>query len=166
MKADDLSSLSPSDAQVALRSYPRRYAAALGVAGLEKAESEAQQLGPDGVSALELAIDSIRTWSLLGQALHQIQITDQPVLHPAVNDPGARHWDQPARETISSTNEQLTDAALEFADAIAAIPGDRWIRTGSTIGGGSLTAIDVIREAVRVGADNLRHIERTLASLR
>jgi hypothetical protein len=166
MTRADYSSLSPSDAQVALRSYPRRYAALLGEPGTEIAESAAQQLGPDGVSALELAIDSIRSWTLLGRALHQIELAESPVLHPAVADPGLRHWDQPTREDISSVNEQIADGATELADAIASVHGDRWSRTGITAGGGSITAISIVQEAVRVGAENLGRIERTLAALR
>jgi hypothetical protein len=166
MTRAEYSSITPSDAQVALRSYPRRYAALLGEPGTEIAESAAQQLGPDGVSALELAIDSIRTWTLLGRALHQIELTESPVLHPAVADPELRHWDQPTREDILSVNEQISDGAVELADTIASMHGGRWSRTGITAGGGSITAMSIVQEAVRVGADNLRRIERTLAALR
>jgi hypothetical protein len=165
MTRADYSSLSPSDAHVALRSYPRRYAALLGEPGMEVAESRAQQLGPDGVSALELAVDSVRTWTLLGRALHQIELAESPVLHPAVADAALRYWDQPIREDILSVNEQIADGANELADAIASVPGDRWNRTGITAGGGSITAITIVQEAVQVGAENLRRIERTLAAL-
>ncbi|CAM8630351.1 hypothetical protein MCETE7_00537 [Acidimicrobiia bacterium] len=165
MTRADYSSLSPSDAQVALRSYPRRFAALLGEPETEITESRAQQLGPEGVSALELAVDSIRTWTLLGRALHQIELAESPVLHPAVADPGLRHWDQPIREDISSVNEQIADGANELADAIGSVSSDRWNRTGITAGGGSITAIAIVQEAVQVGAENLRRIERTLAAL-
>ena len=45
-------------------------------------------------------------------------------------------------------------------------PTDGWTRTGTVAGGGSISAIEVVREAVRVGRAGLGDIERTLAAVR
>ena len=53
-----------------------------------------------------------------------------------------------------------------LADAIDHVPADGWTRTGSVAGGGTVSAIDVVREAVRVGRSGLSDIERTLKAVR
>ena len=62
--------------------------------------------------------------------------------------------------------EQLDDEAAALADAVAAVPGDQWNRTASVAGGGTVTALEVVREAVRTGHDQLALVEKTLAALR
>jgi hypothetical protein len=158
--------LSPADAAVAMRSWPRRYRAALAPIDDDQVAELALRLGPDGVSALDLAADTVRTWTLLDRALHEIRFSDAPTLHPAVADSAARTWDSPASETIESIIEQIDDVAGSLADAIESMPADDWSRTAPVAGGGSIAAIDVAREAVLVGSDNLRAIERTIDAVR
>lgn len=163
----DTSSISPNDAVTALRSYPRRYRSALApIADDESIEELGQRVGPDGESAVGLTAGAVRTWTVLREALRQIQVSDTPVVHAAVVDPRQRQWEAPVRESVASVLEQLDDEAAAFADAVAAVPGDQWTRTASVAGGGTVTALDVAREAVRVGHDQLGAIERTLAALR
>ncbi len=163
----DLSKLSPNDAVVALRSYPRRYRGALApIEDDESIEELAQQVGPEGRSAVELAADTVRTWSVLGEALRRIQVDDTPVVHGAVVDPAQRHWETPVHETVPSVLEQLDDGAVQLADAADLVSGEQWLRRADVAGGGSVTAFDVVREAVRVGHENLAAIERTLSALR
>lgn len=167
MNALDLSNLTPSDAVVALRSYPRRYRAALApVDDDESIEELAARVGPDGHSAVELATDTVRTWTVLGQALHQLLVADTPVIHPAVLDASQRHWDAPVVETVDSVLEQLGDGAGELADEIERMSAEQWKRRATAAGGASVGALDLAREAVRVGHDNLAAVERTLAALR
>lgn len=163
----DTSSISPNDAVTALRSYPRRFRSALApIADDESIEELGQQVGPDGESAVELTADAVRTWTVLREALRQIQVSDTPVVHAAVVDPLRRQWEAPVRETVASVLEQLDDEAAAIAETVAAVPGDQWTRTANVAGGGSVTALDVAREAVRVGHDQLAAVERTLAALR
>ena len=70
------------------------------------------------------------------------------------------------RETVASVLEQLDDEAAALADAVAAVPGDQWNRTASVAGGGTVTALEVVREAVQAGHDQLALVEKTLAALR
>ena len=157
------SHLSPGDAVVAMRTWPRRYRAAFAPRDDGSIAEISARLGPDGVSALELAVQTVRTWVLLERALHDIRLSDSPTLHPAVADPSARVWDSYATETLDSVLDQIDDTSTSLADAIEAMPSTDWTRTANVAGGTEIDALSVAQEAVRVGADNLRAIERTLA---
>ena len=86
----DTSSISPNDAVTALRSYPRRFRSALSpIDGDESIEELGQQVGPDGESAVDQTAHVVRTWTVLREALRQIQVNDTPVVHGAVIDPFA-----------------------------------------------------------------------------
>jgi hypothetical protein len=163
----DTSSISPNDAVTALRSYPRRFRSALSpIDGDESIEELGQQVGPDGESAVDQTAQVVRIWTVLREALRQIQVNDTPVVHAAVVDPSLRDWDAPVRETVPSVLEQLDDEAAALADAVAAVPGDQWNRTAGVAGGGTVTALEVVREAVKAGHDQLAAVEKTLAALR
>ena len=100
------------------------------------------------------------------QALHQVLVADTPVIHPAVLDASQRHWEAPVVETVDSVLEQLGDGAglarrrdrpdLAGASGTAGRPPPAAPRS---------VALDLVREAVRVGHDNLGAVERTLAAL-
>ena len=163
----DLTKLTPKDAVAALRSYPRRFRSALApIDDDERVEELGQQAGPDGQSAVEKTADVVRTWTVLREALRQIEVNDTPVVHAAVVDPAQRDWEAPVRETVATVLEQLDDEAASFADAVATVPSEQWTRSATVAGGGSVTALEVVREAVRVGHDQLAAVEKTLAALR
>ena len=159
------SHLSPGDAVVAMHTWPRRYRAAFASRDDGSIAEIALRLGPDGVSALELAVQTVRTWVLLEKALRDIRLADSPMLHPAVADPAARVWDSYATETLDSVLDQIDDTSASLADVIASTPTTDWARTARVAGGAAIDALSVAREAVRVGADNLRAIERTLSAV-
>jgi hypothetical protein len=156
----------PSDGAVALRSFPRRYRSLVLPALDPVVEALAHQVGPEGVSAVELVADTVRTWLIQREAMRQTQIHDFPLFHPAVLHADQRHWHNPVLESADSALAQLEDLATEFADDINAIHGDAWFRSGTVAGGESVTALQLLEAAVNVGADNLRQIERTLAAIR
>jgi hypothetical protein len=163
----DLTKLSPNDAVTALRSYPRRFRSAFApIDDDEGIEEVAQQAGPDGRSAVEITADTVRTWTVLREALRQIQVSDSPVVHAAVVDPASRQWETPMRSTVTEVLDHVDDEAAALADAVAAVPGDQWHRSANVAGGGTVTALDVAREAVRVGHEGLVATEATLAALR
>ena len=126
----------------------------------------AERIGPDGHSALELITATAHTFVLLGQGLHQVTVSDSPVLHPAVGDASQRVWDLPPGTTLDAALDQLTLEAGALADAIGQIHGDDWARTGAVAGGGTITALDIAKDAVRAGADNLRAAETTMQAVR
>lgn len=167
MSSYDLSSLSPADAVVALRSFPRRYREVLRpIDDDESIDEMAQRLGPDGRSALEVAVDTVRTWALQREALRQIQLADTPVVHPAVLDPAERHWEIPADDDVASVVAQLADGATDLADDIERVPSGDWTRHANAAGGRSISALDIVREAVRVGRDDLDEATRILTAVR
>lgn len=163
----DVSRLAPSDASAALRSYPRRYAALLRPVGDdEDVEELAHRAGPDGRSAMGILTEVTRTFVLLREALRQIEVNPTPVLHPAVTDPARRHWESPEPEQLADALTMFAEEANEMADEIDRVPAESWTRSGTVAGGESVQAIDVAREAVRVGRAGLDDVERTLEALR
>jgi hypothetical protein len=76
----DLTRLSPGDAVAALRSYPRRFRTAFAPVEDENLEELAHAEGPDGGSAIDAAADTVRTWSILADALSQIRMADTPIV--------------------------------------------------------------------------------------
>lgn len=167
MSSYDLSSLGPADAVVALRSFPRRYHDALRpIDDDEHVDELATRAGPDGRSALDLVVDTIRTWTVQREALRQIRLADVPTVHAAVVDATQRHWEAPVRDTLDDALAQIADEATALADEVDRTSGGSWTRTATATGGASITALDVVRDAVRVGRDNLVAAERVLDSLR
>lgn len=157
--------LSPSDAVVALRTFPRRYRAALLPMDDVEHEARALTIGPAGVSATDLAADSVRTLVVCERALHDIRVTDAPVLHPAVVDRSQRHWDAAVRESPAAVLAQLDDVTRSLADTVESIPTKDWTRT-ATCAGTTVDALAVVREAVDTAVTNLRSIEALLTALR
>lgn len=155
MSGLDLSRLGPDDAVAALRSYPRRFREAL------------TSVEPDELphEAIEHADHVARSMALLGEALRQVLVQDHPTLLPAVADDSARLW---AFDASSSVDDVLAFLAMEcnaLADVIADVPSDAWTRTGIVAGSGQeMSALDIVREAVRTGAEHLRAAERAIKS--
>lgn len=167
MSTYDLSSLSPSDAAAALRSYPRRYRQGLApVADDESVEELARRYDDDGRCALDLVADTVRTWTVQAEALRQIDLGEQPVVHPGVVDAAERHWETNADEPLDQVLEHLEEQAIALADRADRIKGAGWSRTASTAGHGTVTALDVLHAAVRTGRDNLTAAEKALAAVR
>jgi len=163
----DLSSLPPADALVALRSFPRRYRESLQpIEDDESIEEMAQRVGPDGLSMVELVADTVRTWTVQREALRQIRLADTPVIHPAVVDASARQWEAPVHETLAGALAQLADEATELGDEVEHFSAHTWTRSATAAGGASVTALDVVRDAVRVGRDNLDTAGQALAAQR
>jgi len=163
----DLSKLSGPDAVAALRSYPRRYRqAVLPIADDPDVEALATRVGPAGHAALDLVVNTTNTWVLLGQALHRALVEDVPVLHAGVTDASERAWDPPPDTTVAAELDRLEDETGRLAEAVGAVHGREWDRPATTTSGAKLTALDLVREAVRTGSDNLAEIERTLTAVR
>ncbi len=163
----DTSRLSPADAAVTMRSLPRRFRAALGSIGDEEEAAEvAARVGPDGHSALDHLAQVVGALSLIERALDQVLVSDAPTLHPATVDRQARSWEPPAERGLEPTLDQLADTAERMADRIERAGADGWSRTGAVAGGRSVTALDLVREAVATAIGHLREAERTMAAVK
>ena len=96
----DVSRLSPGDAVAALRSYPRRFRGLLtSLDEDERSDDLVHRAGPDGLSAVDHADHAARSMAILGEALRQVLVQDEPTLLPAVADDSARAWQMAAQVT-------------------------------------------------------------------
>jgi PIN domain nuclease of toxin-antitoxin system len=162
----DYSTISPGDALVAVRSFPRRYRALLTT--LEQEE------GPDSV--LHRRPDP-GTWSAVEYTAHLADVLDDlatSIRRVMVEDrPRVRAWDADQRAAEQRYAEQDSEQALAALDAACARlarvlddvdPGD-WNRAG-TLDWGERDALTLARDAVHEGAHHLRDLERGLRAVR
>ena len=155
MSGLDLSRLAPEDAVAALRSYPRRFREVLTSVDPNDLPAEAR----------EHADHVARSVALLGEALRQVLLQDDPALLPAVADDSARLWAFDGSSSVDDVVAFITMECNAMADLVAETPSDVWTRAGPIAGSGQeMTALDIVREAVRTGADHLRAAERALIS--
>lgn len=159
----DYSTLMPADAVVALRTLPRRVTAALGVFD-EVTEARAHRLGSGGVSAVEILLGATATLGVLEKGLSDVSTVDDAPLHPAVTNRQLRAVETSATEPTEAVLEQFSERVTAVADLAETIKGRDWSRTG-IVGDVSVSALDLLREAVAVGVDALSEVEHLIASL-
>jgi hypothetical protein len=163
----DVSHLAPQDAVVALRSYPRRYGSQLApLKDDDNQEAMAARPGPDGVSAIDIVVDTARALERVRQALERVRVEDDPELPAEVGD-----LDRPeaggAGVDIEGARAQLTAAAESLAAVADRVPAKEWGRSGRITGTRrKVAALDLLRDAVRLGSDNLHRVEETLRAVR
>jgi len=152
MSGLDLSHLSPDDAVAALRSYPRRFR--------ELVQSVEPQ---DLPAAVPEHIDHVaRSLALLGESLRQVLVQDQAVLVPAVADDNAREWSFAGSSSVEDLLAFVDMECNALAEAARNVSADAWRRTGTVAGSSApMSALDILREAVRTGADHLRAAQRS-----
>ena len=151
----DVSRLSPEDIVAALRSYPRRFRELL--TSVEPHDVPAE--------AIEHADHVARSIALLGEAMRQVLVQENPTLMPAVADDGQREWAHTGAGSVDDALAFLEMEANAMADAVADVSSQAWTRRGTVAGSGQvLSALDIAREAVRTGSDHLRAAERLLSS--
>jgi len=161
----DVSRLSPSDAVAALRSYPRRFRSLLtSLDEDERPDDLVHRAGADGLSAVNQADHVARSAAILGEALRQVLVQDDATLLPAVADDSAREWQMAAEPaSVDATLEFLDVECNALADMVERTPADDWTRSGTVAGSGKkMTALAIVREAVRTGADHLHAAERAI----
>ena len=122
------------------------------------------RVGADGRSPLDHADQAARAVGFLGRSMEQVLVQDEPTLLAGVIDEAAREW---AMTGGSATSESVLDFVTTECEALAErathVPAEDWARRATVTGSGeSVTALGVLREAVRVGSDELRAIERAL----
>jgi hypothetical protein len=168
----DLRRMAPSDGAVALRSLGRRFGTVLRPPVAEDRpaghDDLVQRIGPDGHSAVDHTLHVVRSLTLLDRAIEQVLISDQPVLHPAVTDDHARWVDNdghpPEPDDVLA---DLAAASERLAARVDRVPAADWSRTGRVArDGGTVSALDLLREAVGAAVAHLHEAERTVAALR
>lgn len=165
--------LSPSDAAVAVRSFPRRFRGVLArpedaadEAGQADPDELARRVGPDGRSAADHLLAADGVLAVLDRALEQVRSDDDPVLHPAVRDLRGTWWED-EHTPLPALLDQLERTATGCADRIDAVPTDDWARQARVADADATVGVlDLVREAVDVVAGHLRSAERTITAVR
>ena len=157
----DAAAVSPADAAVAARSYPRRYRALLVRPDEDDPEIVHRRPAPDQLSAVEHTARAAVDISAAADALRRVRIDEDPEV--------ALEGTAPIDEAGPTSREVLAvldAAAASFATVIETLRGDEWRRSGHLAGGGDVGALDVARHGVHAGIHHLRAAERALAGAR
>lgn len=168
---NQLRSLTPADAAVALRSYGRRFRELFRtdeLAGAEPGESTVDLLHPaPGSDHAPLAVvaAATRAFSSLGRAIDRTLALDRPelgegLLDRTVRDAGTLDVAEPG-----PTVDALTAAAGALADVIARTPLRDWERP-ATVGGTPVEGMELVREAVAAGRTYLDDLAVSLDAAR
>jgi hypothetical protein len=162
----DYDTISPGDAVVAARSFPRRYRALLTALDPEEdAQSVLRRRPAPGTwSAVEYTAHVGDVLDELATAVRRVAVEDRPTIHLADADERAaeqRYQDWEPQEALFA----LEHAAARLAEVLESVdPGD-WKRTGTT-DWGERDALTLARNAVHEGAHHLRDVERGLRAVR
>jgi hypothetical protein len=161
----DPSSPSPSDAVVALRSFPRRFRALAERGTTEERGADEDDAMPGSeatdeeqnhrrAAAVDEAGQAAEIIAALGADLRRVLVQPDPSLETHEGKAEApRHGGDP---TTALT--RLSEATTAVASLAGDQPGEAWVRTGSRPEG-PITAIDLLREAVHAGVHHLRLAE-------
>jgi len=156
----DHPNLSPSDAVVAVRSFPRRYRALLAT----------DDDDPDGVA---MRRPDASGWSALEHAAHVANALEQAAadLDAAHRGDGVNVADPAAASPsgatgVDGTLEHLDAASNSLIDAIGRYRPDDWARKISAPDGRAVDALWIVRAAVQEGARHLRQAEQVIAQVK
>jgi hypothetical protein len=149
--------VAPSDAAVALRSYPRRYRGVLVRPDNEdRPDDVVRRPAADGWSALDHTAHVTASLSDGSEALRLVFISDSP---PVAYTPERR---VDAAGTVDAVLEGLAAACAGAADQVERVSGEDWDRTGTLPDGTTVTALDIARYLVHEGVHHLRGAERAV----
>ena len=154
----------PSDAIVALRSFPRRFRALfLGLGEDESPDALAIRPAPDGATALGHVVAATDALATASRGLSQILVTDDPLV-----DAMPQGSATPTAPT-GSVDERVSELSWEadaLADRLDGVTADDWARTGHAPDGATVSALALLWQAVDAAAERLRAAERTLREAR
>jgi len=158
----DPAPVSPSDAAVAARSYPRRFRGLLVRPDDEDPEIVHRRPPSGGPSAAGHAIAAAAGMNAAAAALHRVRVADEPGVDPDAPPP-AEGGRVPSLEAVL---EGVGVAAGALAGVVEAMHGDEWRRAGRLADGGRVVALELARAGVHAGIHHLRAAERALAEVR
>ena len=165
--------LTPDDAVVAIRSFPRRFRAVLARPDDEAdgrpfdPDEIGRRVGPEGQSAVDHLTAADGVLHLLGEAVQQARAEDEPVLDPAFDDLGSAAPPAVTEAPISDLLDRFAGTAAFAADRVDGVPSDDWGRD-VRIGGSGTTRrlLDLAQDAVGAVAAHLRAAQRTVDAVR
>ena len=158
--------MSPQDAVVAVRSFPRRYRGLLVTPGSADPPDAVFRRRPDP-----------STWSALEYTAHVADRVDH--LGPAIrritfeNRPAISVFDNEQRAAVKGYNVLdrtevlgwLDFACAELASVLEGVNADDWTRTG-LFATGERDALALARDGVHEGSHHLRDVQRVLVAVR
>jgi hypothetical protein len=161
----DYETVTPMDGIVAIRSFPRRYRAALAAAMEDESDDGIVRRRPEPEvwSALEYTAHVVDVLSGIKGYIHELRTRDTPTLA----DPTSSHFDTISKGggSIEAAVEHLTSAATALADELDKVQADDWHRTGN-FSWGERDLLDTMRNAVHEGSHHLRDVEKVLDQVR
>jgi hypothetical protein len=176
MDRSTFSTLSGGDAAVALRSLARRFRESFRpgeLAGDLVAADVAKAPPGGGPSPLALVESTARGFTALRGATEQVLVHDDPELPTDLLDRPAR--DQPAEggrgvgagsaSELAGALDRLRSAAESLADRAQHVSLKDWGRTGR-VGSGTVSAIELVQEAVATGRTYLDQLGPALDGVR
>lgn len=158
----DYDTIAPSDAKVAIRSFPRRYRSALAAAREEDGGEALVRRRPDpGTwSALEYTAHVADIFGAFTDILRRMRLEDHPTL--TLFDPDERaaseHY---ADKDVDAVLADLEANATHLADELDNVSGDDWLRV-ATFPWGDRDLLMMARNAVHEGSHHLRDVEHVL----
>jgi hypothetical protein len=158
----DGQTVSPGDAIVAIRSFPRRYTEVLARPDDDDLPDDPakRRPSPGEWSALEHAGLVPVVMNGIAEAVRIIEIRDRPdVALPDESQP-------PPVGSVEEVLAQLHAASDHLVGVLDGVPtSDGWTRAGRLPGGEELTAIWLVRHAVHVGSHHLRLAEAAIRAV-
>ncbi|HEX2041041.1 MAG TPA: DinB family protein [Acidimicrobiales bacterium] len=169
----DYNTIKPLDAIAAIRSFPRRYRAALSTFGRDEDPDSVlrRRPAPDVWSALEYAAHVADVIDDIAPAVRRITIEERPSFPPSW-DPDERavagaYGERPPynERSLPEVISDLETACADLAATLDTVEADGWTRSGR-FDYGERSILDLARNAVHEGSHHLRDIERVLRQVR
>jgi hypothetical protein len=162
----DYDTVSPQDAAVAVRSFPRRYRALLVTPGSQD-EPDAvfrRRASPSTWSALEYTAHVADRLDHLGPAILRITRENAPAIEFFDNDERAatQGYNALDRKEVLGWLDMACD---ELASVVGDVRPDDWTRP-ATVAGVEKDALTFARDGVHEGAHHLRDVQRVLHAVR
>jgi hypothetical protein len=162
-------SLSPADAAVAVRSFPRRFRAVLARPADEEERWDpdeiARRVGPDGSSAADHLLAADGVLALADRALEQARGAE-PVVHPAFAELSSASWTDD-HTPVPALLDQFEATADRTATRIEGMDSDDWGRELRIADADrTVDVLTVVQDVVGVVSDHLRAAQRTVDAVR
>ena len=174
MPGSPFSSLSPDDAEVAVRSFPRRFREAASAAAVtlddEPDEADVDEVanrpGVDGRSGLDHVATAAARLDAACRALRTAVVSPTARIdHTLLEDaPPASVPDHSGH--LEAELDGLERAASALAEVTGAADANQWLATRPTTASGSASPLALLQATVGVVLDHLRALERVLREVR
>lgn len=161
--------LTPADAAVAIRSFPRRFRALLARPDDEDRwdpDEIGRRIGSQGLAAADHLLAADGVLALADRALEQAASDPSTTLHPGLADLASASWDDD-HTPVPALLDQLEATATAAANRVEQVPTDLWSSRVRVAGvDADVGLLDLVREAVGVVAGHLRSAERVIADVK